>query len=154
MKGNVWIICDGNSTLVQKSVSWIIIAIYYDDSLVPRKMLLSWHEIQWQNHISIKAVIGKVVDFSPKVSVIPTSFRVIYIDSEFLNDTQMTEWHWNGRNEIKNYHIFPRHLGWQEWRECTSNDSNNHSTLIPVIPTKCHSASFHCSNDHGMNGMT
>ena len=72
----------------------------------------------------------------------------------FLNDNRMTEWDRNDRNEIKKYPIFLRNLGWWEWKECPWNDWKGHSNVIPVIPSQCHSASFQCSNDHGMNGMT
>ena len=100
---------------------------------------------------------GKLVHFSSKSSVIPTSFEEIHIGWEFPNDTRMTGIVRNDRDEIKNGPIFPSNLGWRGWRgwgECAGNDRNRHSNIIPVISKECHFTSFQCSNDHGMNRMT
>ena len=98
--------------------------------------------------------LWKVVNFFQKSSVIPTSFLLklnFWMTSEWRNEVRMTGMKsrktsffpviWDDRNEW-NHHSNIR------------NDWNHHSNLIPVIPTKCHSTSFQCSNDHWMNEMT
>ena len=98
--------------------------------------------------------IGKVVNFFQKSSVIPTSFLLkqnFWMTSEWRNEVWMT-----GMKSRKTS-FFPVILDDRnDWyhHSNTRNDWNHHSDIIPVIPTKCHSVSFQCQNDHGMNEMT